>query len=184
MKTVISLSAVIVWAACAVAQSTPQRQPMDQMHGGCDNYAANLKTEMQLMSMTPIEVTAAADAEGAPPVQTSRALLVDLLPQAQVHFAVQPSQDRGGPDRRAGLLSLGALTPGDWRISVDRFAWIDMSASGRLLPTPSFEMQTGCATIFKTVVFHVPETEPVILQLSGAGSPSVRLLITPAGQNR
>jgi len=137
-----------------------------------------------LMSRKPVEVSAAIVAREAPPVQTSSALLVALRPQSQVHFAVPPAQDRGSPDKRAGLLLLGTLSPGDWRVSADSFAWIDMAASGTLLPSPSFEMQTGCATIFKTVVFHVSEATPTILQINGVSSPSMRLLITPVKRAR
>ncbi len=183
MRTLVSLGAVLLCAALA-AQDMPQKQSMDQMHGGCDNYRTNLKSEMQLMAMTPLEVTAGANAGAAPMIPQSKAVVVSLMPQTQVHLAAPPAQDRGGPDRRAGLLSLGTLSAGDWRVSLDRFAWVDVVASGSVLPNPSFEMQTGCAAIFKTVVFHVAEAQPVILQLSGASAEPVRVLITRAAQDK
>ncbi len=183
MKTAVALAAVLVYTALAVAQDMPQKQSMDQMHGGCGNYRTSLKSEMQLMAMTPFEVTAGANAGAAPTIPQSKAVVVSLMPQTQVRLAAPPAQDRGDPDRRAGLLSLGTLSAGDWRVSLDRFAWIDAVASGHVLPNPSFEMQTGCAAIFKTVVFHVTEAEPVILQLSGAGSASLKLLVTPPAQD-
>jgi hypothetical protein len=184
MRIASLLGATFFCAAIATAQSMPQKQPMAQMHGGCDNYRTNLTAELQLMAMTPAEVTAGASAGEAPALPQSKAVVVSLLPQSQVRLAAPPAQDRGGADRRAGLVSLGALSAGDWRVSLGSFAWIDAVASGRLLPNPSFEMQSGCAAIFKTVVFHVSEAEPVILQLSGADTQSIRVLLTPAAQDR
>ncbi len=166
----------IAWSA---TQAMSQSRPMDQMHGGCDRYAVDLKSETHLMAGTPSVVTAAFAASEAPKVPVSQALDVALLPQASVHFALPPAQNHAEPNIRAGLLSLGVLPEGDWRVSADHFVWIDMVGASHLLASPGFEMQTRCAIIFKTVVFRVPAAMPVYLQLSGSKSASVKLLITP-----
>jgi len=170
--------------ASSAAQTAPKSRSMDQMHGGCDNYAANLTTEMRLMSMNAVQINAASQAAEAPQVRTSQVFSINLLPQSQVHFALAPAQDRGGPERWAGLVALGTLPKGNWRVSADKSVWIDLIGSGQLLPSPAFEMQTECPTIFKTVVFEAPGTVTVLLQISGATTQSVRLLITSAEPNK
>ncbi len=166
-------------ASLAASGGVAENRPMDQMHGGCGNYAVDLKAEMRLMAGPALAVTAGPAAEDAPRVETGRALEVTLLPQAEVRFAAPPVRNSAGDDRRGGLLRLGVLHAGDWRVSADRYVWIDLAGAGRLLASPGFEMQTGCATIFKTIVFRVPEATAVDVQLSGASSATVRLLVTP-----
>jgi hypothetical protein len=180
VKPGLILSIFFLTIAPSTVQSMAQSRPMDQMHGGCDHYAVDLKSEMHLMAAPSLGVTAASAAAETPGVPASQALEVTLLPQSNVHFILPPAQNHTGPDRRAGLLSLGVLPKGDWRVSADQFVWIDMVGARHLLASPSFEMQTGCAVILKTVVFHVPEAMLADLQLSGANSATVKLLITPA----
>jgi len=161
-------------------QQTATGQAAAQMHGGCGNYATNLSSEMRLMAGEAVKVRAGTDAENAPMEATGRAMEVHLRPQTEVHLAAAPAQDRGGAERKAGLVQLGKLDAGEWRVSLDRFAWVDLVSRGQLLASGAFEMQTECPTIFKTVVFEVPEAMPVVLELTGASEEMVRVVVTRA----
>jgi hypothetical protein len=125
-------------------------------------------------------VSAGGTSAGAPRIMPGQAYEVTLLPQEQVHLPLPPAQDRGGAGRSAGVLSLGNLPRGRWRVSTDNPVWLDLAASGQSIPSSDFEMKMECPTILKSVVFAVPGNAPVLLQVNGATKQSVRLLITPA----
>jgi hypothetical protein len=102
---------------------------------------------------------------------------VRLLSQEQVHFPVSPGQNRNGTGRSAGVLSLGTLPAGKWRISADNPVWLDLVVAGRIVNASAFEMKMGCTTILKTVVWAVRGKAPLLIQVNGATQPSVRLLV-------
>lgn len=180
------MMAIAVAAATqAMAQASPQQQGAGQssaapMEGGCGSYSVDLSSEMRLMAGEAVKVDAGRDVAGAPVAATGRALEVHLRPQTEVELAAAPAQDRGGPERKAGLVRLGTMEAGDWRVSVDRFAWIDLVGGGQLMESTTFAMERGCATVLKTVVFHVPAAMPVVLELTGADEATVRVLVSRA----
>jgi hypothetical protein len=153
---------------------------MAQMHGGCGNYTADLSNEMRLMAGDAVEVKAGTDAGNAPMGALGRVMEVHLAPQTGVHLAAAPAQDRGGAERKAGLVGFEKLEAGEWRVSLDRFAWVDLVRGGQLLESGAFEMQTECGALFKTVVFHVPAAGGAVLELTGASEAAVRVLVTRA----
>ena len=155
-----------------------------QMSGGCGDYGADLRSELRLMGGALAKISAAGDVAAAPQIEPGKAYAVDLLPQAQVHFPVPPKQDRGGDGRSAGMLSLGNLAAGSWRVSTDSPVWIDLLAGGKAVTSSGFEMKTECPAILKTVVFAVPGGVPVLLQINGAPQHSVRLLVTAVSAAR
>ncbi len=171
----ILLAAALGAGAGAMGQASTA-----QMHGGCGNYTADLSNEMRLMAGDALDVKAGTDAGNVPMGALGRAMEVHLAPQTAVHLAAAPAQDRGGAERKAGLVGFEKLEAGDWRVSLDRFAWVDLVRGGQLLETGAFEMQTECPTVFKTVVFHVPEAGPVVLELTGASEGAVRVLVSRA----
>ncbi len=161
-----------------------------KMQGGCGAYSIDLGNEMRLMAGEAVKVEAGRDVAGAPAEQTGQAMEVHLRPQTEVELAAAPAQDRGGAERKAGLVRLtsgvgdtkgnGELEAGDWRVSVDRFVWVDLVGSGQLMESGAFAMERDCPTIFKTVVFHVPEAMPAVLELTGASEGTVRVVVTRA----
>jgi hypothetical protein len=174
------LIALLAATLPAYAQpNDPRGRPMQEMQGDCSNYRVDLKREFTLWQQQPIARKAASAGEAPHGVlQPDQRTSVTLLPSARVRFAVKPAEDRGGPDKFSGTLPVARLAPGTWRLSASSGAWIDLTAGQRLLDAPSFEMQTKCQTIFKTVTFIVPENAALVLQLNGSPRPVVDVLLT------
>lgn len=178
MWVLIALIPVLALSATS-ALAMPYSRFIMQMEGGCGDFTADLHSELKLMSGQLTSITAGSSVADAAQIRAGVAYSVQLLPQHQVHFAVPPAQNRDGEGRSAGVLSLGDLPAGNWRISTDNPVWLDLVAAGQLLNSSSFEMKSGCPTILKTVVYAVPGTSPVVIQVNGATQPSVRILVTP-----
>ena len=179
----LSVSIAILTFSLIAAEGMPSGQAIGKMQGGnmqggCGDYTANLHSEMKLMSGRLAAITAGNTAADAPRIRPGVAYSVRLLSQEQVHFAVSPGQNRNATRRSAGVLSLGTLPAGKWRISADNPVWLDLIASGRIVNASAFEMKTGCTTILKTVVWTVKGNSRLFIQVNGATQPSVRLLVT------
>ena len=169
---------LLVFAPIAVHAQDTRSRPMDEMHGDCTNFATDLDREFALMtSSAPASATGAGPEDA--PVVSPGVFDFTLHPQSQVRFAATPAQERGGDDSFAGVVSLGDLPEGHWRVSADSGAWIDLVAGGELLDSPEFEMQTGCAELFKTVTFEHDGMGPVLMQITGSRSAQIRISITP-----
>jgi hypothetical protein len=185
MRALSLLIAILTFSVTAL-EGTPRSRPVgkmqggNQMQGGCGNYTANLHSEMKLMSGHLTSVMAGSTPENAARIRPGVAYSVHLLSQQQVHFWLPPGQNRNGAGRSAGMLSVGTLPAGKWRISTDNPVWLDLVASRQIVDASAFEMKMGCTTILKTVVWAVRGRAPLLIQVSGATRPSVRLLVTPA----
>jgi hypothetical protein len=177
IKLIVPLFLLVAFPCCG--QDQLRGRPMDQMQGDCNQFATNLKSEMRLMAQPPVMIQAAASAQNAAQLLPFQSSAVSLQPQLNVIFLLPPEKKRGGADTYAGLVSLGTLRKGLWHVSADGGIWLDLITSGKMVASPSFEMQTGCKILFKTVAFDVPGNSPLLLQISGSKSPVVKLLLTP-----
>lgn len=178
MRSFILIALLLALPAAAQTHD-PRGRPMHDMQGDCANYRTDLARE-QTLWRTPKAVlhAGAGGTEATAAMLPDRPTLVRLLPRDQVRFVVPPSENRGGPDRFAGILRIAALPPGQWRVSASGGLWLDLATATALLESPSFEMQTRCEPIFKTVAFQVPGGVPLFLQLNGSRSQTVEVLLT------
>ncbi|MBK8457930.1 MAG: copper uptake system-associated protein [Phyllobacteriaceae bacterium] len=176
MAALAALAALVATPACA---DVPPPRPMDQMHGGCDAFAWNMSHEFHAWEGEAAMARAGTNVAAVTPALVGKAIDVTLAPQPDVAFAAIPEQQRGGQDTFAGLVSFTPPAPGVWRVSASTGLWIDAVSAGALVKSAGFEMQTGCATIFKSVAYHLPGGAPVVLQLSGSKPQAVRILVTP-----
>lgn len=107
-----------------------------------------------------------------------RATTVRLQPQPGVRFDPLPSQ-RGTAEQFAGIVSLGRLPKGPWRVTADDRVRLEVAVGDRLLQAPSFDMHPACAIIRKAVVFDQPADADALLLISGGSRADVRLMVTP-----
>lgn len=177
MRSLLLLTILAIPAA-APAQEPTRSRPMSEMHGTCSNYRADLAHEFALMKEADVAVAAGRSGAEASSMPISKPVTLGLVAQAQVTFPVPPAQNRGGPDRFAGIVSLGELPKGQWRVSAASGLWVDLVSDGTLLSSPTFEMQTQCVDIFKSVVFELPADGKVLMQINGATDTHARLLVT------
>jgi hypothetical protein len=170
---VIPLLLLTSLAGTAAGQAAPAG-------AGCSAYTANLQTEFAAIASPPIPVSAAGTASTAPGLARGRAAEVRLVRQLDTTFAHPPERQRGGPDSYAGIVSLGVLPAGRWRISMNKAVWVDLVAGGKLLASPDFEMRAQCPEIVKSVVFEQAVGGLTLLQISGGEVPAVRVVVTEA----
>lgn len=174
------LLALLAIPSTAPAQEPARSRPMSEMHGPCSNYQVDLAREFALMKEADVAVAAGRSVAEASRMPVSAPVRLGLTAQDQVAFVVPPAQDRGGTDRFAGIVSLGELPKGLWRVSAASGVWVDLVAGGAPLRSPTFEMQTQCPDVFKSVVFELPANGTVLVQVTGSKEDYVRLLLTPA----
>lgn len=174
--TVALLTTVI--AGAAAAADVPPQRPFEQMRGTCADFQWNLAREFSLWSGAATRIDGAAKPIDAPPAALDRRHDVGLLPTPSVTFPLPPQQVRGEPGRYSGLVSFTVPADGRYRVSAGNSLWYDVVAGGRFVESTAFEMQTGCGTIFKSVLFDLKAGEPLLLQFNGSPTETVGLLIT------
>jgi len=176
-QRVCAAVSLFILVACAQA---PTHRPFSEMRGGCDNYRMNVSRELRLMSRESTSIDAVRRLDDATPtLKMDRPYAISLVPQESVMFEMDPQQARRVDNPRGGLLAFEASESGEHRVSASSGVWIDV-VTGHLsaVQSETFEMQTGCAQLFKTVVFNLYSGDRYLLQLSGAVSPEVRLVVT------
>jgi len=139
-------------------------RPIDEMRGSCDDYALNVRKELATMEGVPRKLTALPSRETAPPMSPiGQLLLVTLHNTEKIMLAATPKQS--GP--YSGLLAFSVPTDGNYRISAGAAVWIEVvHGQARVEPT-QFEMQTGCATLFKTIQYRLKKGVGYWIELSG-----------------
>jgi len=146
----------------------------------CAGFAWDLTQERALFAGDPQPSAAGKDVATAPELTATHLYQLDLAPQAAVTLAVAPGKTRMTDGAYAGLARLTVNTPGVYRISVDEPFWLDVVAGRESLASQDFQGRPGCNAPHKIVEFALPAGVPLVLQLSGAASPTVRVTVTRA----
>jgi hypothetical protein len=103
-----------------------------------------------------------------------------FAPQTAVSFAAAPGKTSAPDGAYAGLAVLHLETAGDYRVSVDAPAWIDVAADGKLAAVEDYQGLHGCDAPHKIVEFNLACASQFVLQLSGAPQAAIRLTVTQA----
>jgi len=163
--------------ARAADPSLPQRA-MPDMQGQCSNFGWNMAEEFKLWDGAPSAAIAKPSSDDLPALTLGARYNVALKPHVEVSFAAKPEQDRGAPTVFSGLVAFVVPRTGIYRVSASNGLWIDVVRNGTVIPSSAFEMQTKCATIFKSVAYRFDASDRMILQLSGSRTDQVGLLIS------
>lgn len=180
MKYPAALICLLLLANCAsrpVPELPPQRV-MEEMHGDCTNFSWDLSREFAIWNGSAATVAASNAPDDAPSVVLDQRMRISLAAQDRVRFAHAPETDRGGADRFAGLVAFVPARDGIFRISASSGVWIDAVQDGALVSSARFEMQTGCDSIFKSVAYRLRGGEPVVIQINGARTAEISLLVS------
>jgi hypothetical protein len=147
---------------------------MDEMHGGCASFEMDLQAELGAMKK---------DRHGlmAWPARGDHANLLAVLSPVEIsllpldHTALTVRTKRTGD--YAGMVPFRVPKSGRYRFSAGSSAWIEVVADGRAVEPLAFEMQSRCATLFKTVVYSLDAGVAYWLEVS-AMSREVTILLT------
>ena len=129
-------------------------------------------------------MTAGKDPKSAAAVVPNRLYRLQLLSQDQVTFAASPGKKAVTTPTFAGLATLKVPASGSYRIAVDLPIWIDVVWKGTLVPAKDFEGQRACSAPHKIVEFDLAATQPLLLQLSNAGSENILMTVTASPQRK
>lgn len=126
----------------------PLHRPMEEMRGGCADYATDVRAELAAMDQASRSFESLADRNHLEPIMPeSRPITLTLLHAERIEHAAMPKHR--GPF--AGLLPVTVPRHGRYRISVNTASWIEVVAGQERLEPLAFEMQTGCGKLFKTL---------------------------------
>jgi len=181
-KLILALILLAVGTPVAAQDAASRGRPMQEMRGGCDNFAIDLRREFVLWGNTPqhFAATPAETTGDAAALLPSQPAEVTLLPHGEYRLAPQAGQDRRAEGRFGGEVMVDVPAAGRWRISAGPGGvWYDLIGLQGPLPDPYFEMQTRCTSIFKTVVFAVPAPGRYRLAINGNPGAVLRILVTP-----
>ncbi|WP_119274157.1 hypothetical protein [Taklimakanibacter deserti] len=164
MRTALAALALCVLAAAAQAEEAPActqfKWPLAAERSW---FEAGKLTELQ----SGASVGEAADG----------AFDLALKPSAEVSFALPP-EGKPKPDKPLGaVLAFSVVAkPGTYQVTLSDEAWIDIVQDGAYRPSLEFSGVHGCPGLRKSVRF-VFKQGPLILQLSSASAPSLKLAI-------
>jgi hypothetical protein len=183
MRKLFPILMLLALGTPVAAQDAASRgRPMQEMRGGCDNFAIDLRREFSVWDAAPQRLTAAPaePAADAIAVQASRPADIALLPDGAYRLAPQAGQDRRAEGRFGGEVTVEIPAAGQWRVSAGPGGvWYDLMGPQGPLHDPRFEMQTRCTSIFKTVVFAVPSPGRYRLAINGNAHAVLRILVSP-----
>jgi hypothetical protein len=145
----------------------------------CAGFKWDVTREHALFAGTGAALTAGKDARSAPALAAGRLYELRLWPQSTVAFAVEPGKKMPDDGQYAGLAALKLPVGGDYRVSLDAPAWLDVAANGKLAAVEDYQGQHDCDAPRKVVEFDLKGTG-LVLQVSGASKATIRLTVTPA----
>ncbi len=143
----------------------------------CTGFRWNVEHERALFGSVARSEVAGRDAASAPIIVADRLYDLALTPQQDVHFLQRPEKRALTDGAYAGLTRLRVATAGLYRISIDGPFWIDVIAKDQIVESRDFAGRGGCGAPRKIVVYELPAGS-LVLQLSGAISPRVRVTLT------
>ncbi len=143
----------------------------------CTGFRWNVDHEHALFQTAGQTEVAGRNRASAPVIRADRLYDLSLAPQQDVHFVLRPEKKALTDGAYAGLARLRVASAGLYRISIDKPFWIDVLARGQFVESQDFAGRGGCGAPRKIVVYELPAGS-FVLQLSGAISPQVRVVLT------
>ena len=105
--------------------------------GPCTGFKWDVSKELALFNGPSVALSAAKNAAAAPTIGADRFYQLQLLPQAEVAFAVTPARSTATDGAYAGLVNLKLDAPGSYRIAVPRCG-STLRSTGNLRPPRIF----------------------------------------------
>jgi hypothetical protein len=146
----------------------------------CARYKWDVAQERALFAKAPSPVTGAKDGESPPRIATERAYRVALAPAGQVVFPAAPGKTFPVEGNYSGVVAFTVPVAGSYRVAVDQPLWIDVVADSHLVAPTDYEGQHDCDAPRKIVQFPLDANKPLVLQLSGSSTETVRITIVHA----
>ncbi len=141
-------------------------------------FTWDLTHERALFATVARGLKAGTTPETAPVIEVDHAYRLALGAPAGVHFAAQPGNSTAADGTFAGLVRISVANGGTCQIALDQGSWLDVVADGTALRALDYQGRSGCSSPHQIVEFAFPAGKSLLLQLSGAGAPTVTLTVT------
>lgn len=112
----------------------------------CAEFTWDVHHERALFGTQPQPLTAGQTVAASPTLLADRLYQVELRAQSEVKFSEPPGRKRGDGGEYAGLATLTVDSDGAYRISLDQPLWVDVIASGTIVPAKDFFRVVAAAT--------------------------------------
>jgi hypothetical protein len=145
---------------------------------GCSGFQWNVSRERALFATQAEALSPGSEPSSAPIMRIDHLYRWTLAPQDKVTFAVPPGKKMLVDGAHAGLARFRVDAPGLYRISLDQPFWIDIVADGKIIQSKDFQGMPGCQAPHKVVQYELPAAKDLLIQLSGATNPDVRVTVT------
>ena len=159
-----------------------EHRPFSEMKGGCENYAKDLKHEFSIWE-NPIPVISQRSEKESSTLLVDHLVRLELFPQAEVKLIATP--EKTFPVEKtaySGMSTFSVSKAGLYRVSVGKKLWLDLvdADTKQSIKANSFEMQTGCSKILKTIEFKLDAQKKYVLQVSSSPDQKIDVLATQA----
>ena len=151
-----------------------------QASGGCNDFRWDVSAERALFaSALGAQVRAGTRTSAAPDVLVGELFEVALHTQESVQLAAPPSKAMLPDGLFSGLLRLRIPAAGRYRIAINERAWIDVVDATRVISSSEFSGAANCTQPAKIVLYDLPASDALWLQISAASSERVSLTVVP-----
>lgn len=146
----------------------------------CMSYDRNVTQELELLSHA-IKATPTS-------ISIKKAYQIQLAPQSDIIMLAEPNRISLDDASFALILPLDIPKTGDYRVSISSEAWIDVIKNTdknnkyEVVSSNDFTGHADCKILRKLVEFSLDKNEQYFLQLSGATSSNITILVTPFSQ--
>ena len=130
--------------------------------------------------MRQIRLATHSRAAGARSGKAGKSLTLALQPLASAKLPLEPERRPKTTPALAGFVRFAAAgASGLYKVSLSEGAWIDVVQDGKRLKPTAFTGATDCPNIRKSVKFEIGAA-PFVVQVSGAPSDHIGVVLTPA----
>lgn len=142
----------------------------------CNGYDRNVSQELKLLSQDVSEIPAI--------LNVGEAYQIKLKPQTGITLLAEPNRLSLDEASFAVILPLKIAKTGDYRISVSAESWIDIvkkidkTDDYQIVSSHDFNGRFDCAVLRKLVEYQLDENDSYFLQITGATSSNIKLLVT------
>lgn len=151
-----------------------------QAAGGCNDFRWDVSAERALFATASgAQIQAGKVASSAPDILVGELFEVALHPQESVQLAAPPSKAMLPDGLFSGLLRLRIPAAGRYRIAINERAWVDVVDAARVISSSEFSGVANCKRPAKVVVFDLPVSDAMWLQISAATSERVSVTVVP-----
>ncbi len=155
--------------------------PLDQTSSagggsGCGAFAWSVSNERAWFADKKLR----RSASGVRLARIDRAVELQLAPTKSILFFLPPEQVPRPGSYGGEVTFFGVPHPGIYQVTVSRDAWIDVFENGTRLPFVGATEAKDCDGVRKSARFALAPGDLVLVQISGASQPSIKVAFEEA----